>query len=185
MHPGQVSNEGRTTPRPGWRPGVGLDTPGDTESRTKTACRCECNASEPRDKWNGNLITFQRRIVIAVILGANDTLLRGVKIRRVSWQIGEFVVRPGEEESCILTCCDADFRDVSLSIKTAKEMTGMSHSKLRTGECIEKKEKRRELTRRLLCQSTADCESVSWRFEVLRDPIRVHLVIESQPPLSV
>lgn len=56
-----------------------------------------------------NLITFQRRIVITVILGTNDTFLRGIEIYRMSREIGEFVVGPGEEESCILTRCDARY----------------------------------------------------------------------------
>lgn len=60
-----------------------------------------------------NLVAFQRRIIISVILGTNDTFLRGVEIRRVSWQVGVLVVWSGEKESRVLTRCDANLRDVS------------------------------------------------------------------------
>ena len=175
------------------------------------------------DKWNKNLITFQRGIIVSVILGTDDTILRGVEIYRVSRQIRVLVIRPGEEESRVLTRCDAEYpvgRDFHhhnrnrlrlqhggvmdtqhryrvdanhASGRTPKQRrkkvfitlvkhqsnrrrVGESHSKLRTGKCIEKKKKRRKLTHILRCQSTADGESVSWRFEVLRGPIRAHLV---------
>ena len=143
---------------------------------------------EGRDKWEKktDLITLQRRIVISIILGTNDAVLRGIEIRRMSRQIGELVVWPGEEESRVLTGSDPGYpvgrnvfnpastkqlqlhcgefqhatpipwtpiTDRAKHRRTNKEKivvtlvkhqrnerrTVIPHSKLRTGECIEKK----------------------------------------------
>ena len=80
--------------------------------------------SRDRGEWDGDLITFQRRIIVSIILGTDDAFLRGVEIRRVSWQIGVLVVRPSEEESCVLTRCDADFHAVSRAHQNSKGNNG-------------------------------------------------------------
>ena len=67
-------------------------------------------ASGPRlREKTRNLITLQRRVVISVILRAHHTLLRGIKVHRMPRQIGELVVRPGEEEGHVLTRRDPGF----------------------------------------------------------------------------
>jgi hypothetical protein len=56
-----------------------------------------------------NLITLQRRILVSVILGANDTILWGIEFYRMSRQIGQLVVRSGEEEGRVLARRDAGY----------------------------------------------------------------------------
>ena len=89
------------------------------ESHCMRGKREGLGTEEGRDKWEKktDLITLQRRIVISIILGTNDAVLRGIEICRMSRQIGELVVWPGEEESRVLTCSDPGYpvgRDVSI-----------------------------------------------------------------------
>lgn len=71
----------------------------------------EHSASGQMGQMGRNLVAFQRGIVVSVILGANHTVLWSVEIRRVPGEIGELVVRPGEEEGRVLTRCDAGYPD--------------------------------------------------------------------------
>jgi hypothetical protein len=54
-----------------------------------------------------NLVTFQGRIVIPIILVADYTEFRGIHFKRITWKIREFSIWFCQEQGGMLTGCHA------------------------------------------------------------------------------